>query len=401
MTKVRHVLGISGGKDSASLAIYLHQRHPELEVEYYFCDTGKELPETYELINKLEVYLGKKVTKLEAAAKSHKDPFDHHLDNFGGFLPSSTARWCTKKLKLDPFEKFVGDDPVVSYVGIRGDEDRDGYISKKSNIQSIFPFRKNIWSEDVVKKVLANENIGKVTKFYKSIADEVKWSRIKDVIKEPISLKFNQRQKLNNLLDLGIKEFNKVVFKYLNDTTYPLASEKDFILLDNEDNLIREDIFRILEESGVGVPAYYNKREFTVDGKKGHYARSRSGCYFCFFQQKIEWVWLFENHLEEFLLAEHYEQNNGGVKFTWNQSETLRELIGVSEDIPLCEVDNTGKKVLKIHKENLETRDTTRTDNIKRGAIKKNLRVKQNAKSPYLLDILADAEGEGCAACFI
>ena len=50
--------------------------------------------------------------------------------------------------KLESFEKFVVDDPVVSYVGIRGDEEREGYISRKSNIQSIFPFRKNIWSEE-------------------------------------------------------------------------------------------------------------------------------------------------------------------------------------------------------------------------------------------------------------
>lgn len=42
-----------------------------------------------------------------------------------------------KKLKLEPFEKYVGTEPVVSYVGIRGDEEREGYISTKNNIQSI------------------------------------------------------------------------------------------------------------------------------------------------------------------------------------------------------------------------------------------------------------------------
>ena len=33
---VHHVLGISGGKDSAALAIYMAQNHPELDLEYYF-----------------------------------------------------------------------------------------------------------------------------------------------------------------------------------------------------------------------------------------------------------------------------------------------------------------------------------------------------------------------------
>ena len=41
MNDVRHVLGISGGKDSAALAVYLTLHYPELPVEYYFMDTGK------------------------------------------------------------------------------------------------------------------------------------------------------------------------------------------------------------------------------------------------------------------------------------------------------------------------------------------------------------------------
>ena len=157
MKKIRHLLGISGGKDSAALAIYMKDKYPDLDIEYYTCDTGKELEETYQLIKNLEIYLGKKVTLLQAAGGSDEDPFDHFLKMYGGFLPSANSRWCTKKLKLEPFEKFVGDDPVVSYVGIRGDEEREGYISRKANIQSIFPFRKNIWSEDVIAKVLSTE----------------------------------------------------------------------------------------------------------------------------------------------------------------------------------------------------------------------------------------------------
>ena len=59
MPKVRHVLGLSGGKDSTALAIYLRDRIPEME--YFFCDTNKELPETYEYIEKLEAFLGSRL----------------------------------------------------------------------------------------------------------------------------------------------------------------------------------------------------------------------------------------------------------------------------------------------------------------------------------------------------
>ncbi len=32
---VRHILGISGGKDCAALAIYLKKKYPSLKIEYY------------------------------------------------------------------------------------------------------------------------------------------------------------------------------------------------------------------------------------------------------------------------------------------------------------------------------------------------------------------------------
>ena len=136
MSNTRHVLGISGGKDSAALAIYLKDKVPEME--YFFCDTAKELPETYEFLVRLEGYLGKKIARLNP-----RTGFDHWLKVFNGYLPSSNNRWCTRQLKLKPFEEWVGNDDVVSYVGIRADENREGYISHKPNIKAVFPFRED------------------------------------------------------------------------------------------------------------------------------------------------------------------------------------------------------------------------------------------------------------------
>jgi len=367
MKKVRHLLGISGGKDSAALAIYMKKNYPDLDIEYYTCDTGKELDETYELIKNLENFLGKKIVELTGTENSNEDPFDHFLKMYGGFLPSSNARWCTKKLKLDPFEKFVGDSPVISYVGIRGDEEREGYISKKSNIQSIFPFRKNIWSEDVVKKFLANPNMDAVVENYLSKFQEPN-QRFLELLVQAISPIFTQPQKLNILLDTDIKAFNALVFDFMKSTDYPLAKEEQFALIDNEDILVRDDIFKLLEDSGVGVPAYYKEKEFEVKDQKGTYARSRSGCFFCFFQQKIEWVWLYEQHPERFAKAMEYEKDG----YTWMQGETLQQLI-----------------------------QPERIQQIKEEYLKRTERIAKNKKSPYLIDILDQEEGEGCASCFI
>ena len=79
MSTLKHVLGISGGKDSAALAIYMKDKYPSLDLTYYFTDTGKELDETYQLIDRREGYLGKPIAKLESgdARKSGQDPFDY------------------------------------------------------------------------------------------------------------------------------------------------------------------------------------------------------------------------------------------------------------------------------------------------------------------------------------
>lgn len=322
--KVRHILGISGGKDSAALSIYLKQKYPTLKIEYYNSDTGCELAETEKLIDRLSAYLGN-IVRLRAASDSPEaTPFEHFLKAQGGFLPSPQQRWCTKKMKLDEFERYVGDDYAVSYVGIRGDEDRDGYISTKPNIQAVFPFRRNIWSLDVINKFLHNENIARITSIFDKLTDgRPDKEDIMTTVARPIEKKFYYAKKMNCLLDFDVKLFNHAMFEFLKTTDYPVGKLESFPLLDNTDILVKDDIFRLLRDSGVGVPEYYEEIPFEQDGKTGTYCRSRSGCYFCFFQQKIEWVWLYEQHPDLYHKAMTFEKNG----YTWNQGESLEDLV--------------------------------------------------------------------------
>ena len=320
---VRHILGISGGKDSAALAIYMKDKYPQLKVEYYNSDTGCELEETEILINRLESYLGG-IKRLRAAEGSPEPtPFEHFLKASGNFLPSPQARWCTQKMKLAEMEKFVGDEPTISYVGIRGDEDRDGYISSKPNIQTIFPFRRNIWSLDVINQFFSPNNVLTVKDICKTVYSGVYLDTVLQILNTPLSKDFYYSKKLNACLDIDIKSFNKAVYEYLKTTDYPVGKLEEFPLIENDDILVKDDIFSILEDSGVGVPAYYKPVEFEVDGEKGTYCRSRSGCYFCFYQQKIEWIWLYEQHPDLFEKAMSFEKNG----YTWNQNESLKDLI--------------------------------------------------------------------------
>ena len=220
----KHVLGLSGGRDSAALAVYMRQHHPELGIEYFFTDTGKELPEVYEFLGRLEGFLGKSILRLNP----DRD-FDFWLKRYNNFLPSPQQRWCTRQLKLRPFEQWLRpmlDDGVriFSYVAIRSDEEyREGYSSKHENLTIMLPFK--------------------------------------------------------------------------------------------EAGVDKPGVLDILEASGLGLPRYYDWR-------------SRSGCTFCFFQQKIEWVRLKEQHPEAFEEAKAYEKDatEHGSPFTWSQGESLEEL---------------------------------------------------------------------------
>jgi hypothetical protein len=221
------------------MAIYMRDKVPEME--YFFCDTGAELPETYEFLDKLEIVLGKKIERLNA-----KKGFDHWFEVYRGTLPSPQMRWCTTKMKIEPIENWVGNEEVVSYIAIRADEaSRKGYVSSKKNIHARFPF-----------------------------------------------------------IEAGIDH---------------------------------DGVMRILDNAGVGLPEYYEWR-------------TRSGCYFCFFQRKAEWIGLSERHPDLWEKAVGIEQkimkdagadgdksfdefSMKGRQYTWSGGETLLELLARKDEI--------------------------------------------------------------------
>jgi 3'-phosphoadenosine 5'-phosphosulfate sulfotransferase (PAPS reductase)/FAD synthetase len=218
----------------------MRESRPELDIEYFFTDTGKELPEVYTFLGRLEGFLGKSITRLNP----DRD-FDFWLREYGNFLPSPQTRWCTRQLKLKPFEAWIrpslkGGVNVNSYVAIRADEDqREGFIAKHPNLKVWFPLR--------------------------------------------------------------------------------------------EAGIDKRGVIELLERTNVGLPDYYRWR-------------SRSGCTFCFFQQKIEWVRLRREHPDAFEEAKRYEKRaiEHGSPFTWSYGESLDELESV-ERIARIEADYAAR----------------------------------------------------------
>ena len=78
-------------------------------------------------------FLDKEIIRLSSGKT-----FEHWLKVHNDYLPSPRQRWCTRVMKIKPFEEFIKEDPVISYIGIRADEHREGYISQKPNIKPRF-----------------------------------------------------------------------------------------------------------------------------------------------------------------------------------------------------------------------------------------------------------------------
>jgi hypothetical protein len=157
--KERHLIALSGGKDSTALAVYMREKYAYLPMEYVFIDSGCELPETYAYLDKLRAILGIEIINIRSRRN-----FEYWLKMFKGVLPSPRNRWCTRLLKLDPYadwlKKNCKDIMVFNYAGLRADEDRTGYQSKSDRVISEFPFvNDGIVLEDI-KKILVESALG-------------------------------------------------------------------------------------------------------------------------------------------------------------------------------------------------------------------------------------------------
>ena len=95
-----------------------------------------------------------------------------------------------------------------------------------------------------------------------------------------------------------------------------------------DDGVDLPGVKEILEVSGIGLPKYYRWR-------------SRSGCYFCFYQQIGEWQRLRAEHPELFKRAKGYEESRGSRRYTWVQGRDLSDIETLVEKYPLQSLDES------------------------------------------------------------
>ena len=139
---MKHVVALSGGKDSTAMALRLAEVEPR-DYTYICTPTGDENAETFAHWRKLSAMLGKPLipvtahTTLDGLIRQQK------------MIPNHRARWCTRMLKIEPAARWLAaNTPCVYYVGLRADEpEREGGdYAAVPGVEQRFPLREWGWA---------------------------------------------------------------------------------------------------------------------------------------------------------------------------------------------------------------------------------------------------------------
>lgn len=132
---MKNIVQLSGGKDSTAMLLMMLEQGIRVD-DIVFCDTGKEFPQMYYHMEKIEKYIGRTITVLKPE-KSFDYYFLEHVRTSGDYKgvagygwPGMKRRWCTKVLKTEPFRKYIKKEPHRLFIGIAADE---AHRVKKNN----------------------------------------------------------------------------------------------------------------------------------------------------------------------------------------------------------------------------------------------------------------------------
>lgn len=152
---MKHIVALSGGKDSTAMALLLKEREPRTYL-YVCTPTGDELPEMVAHWDRLEDLLQAPLLRICGDMD-----LNGLIEHFGS-LPNHRQRWCTRMLKIETYQKWIRDNsPAISYVGLRADEEsRNGAVfGNTDGVEQRFPLREWGMNESDVWKYLDEKGV--------------------------------------------------------------------------------------------------------------------------------------------------------------------------------------------------------------------------------------------------
>jgi 3'-phosphoadenosine 5'-phosphosulfate sulfotransferase (PAPS reductase)/FAD synthetase len=152
-SNILHVVALSGGHDSTALAFLLREKYPDRPFNYICTPTGNELPAMFDHWMHIGKRLGRRLVPIMAGTL-------HGIIRQEKMLPNFRVRFCTRRLKIEPYRKFLREQaaigPIISYVGLRADEEgrAGGAYSDIAGVEMRFPLREWGFSEAEVQAAL-------------------------------------------------------------------------------------------------------------------------------------------------------------------------------------------------------------------------------------------------------
>jgi 3'-phosphoadenosine 5'-phosphosulfate sulfotransferase (PAPS reductase)/FAD synthetase len=164
------VISFSGGRTSAMMLRKVLEANDGLPSESHvlFANTGKEMPQTLDFVQRCSDEWAVPITWLEYGGRSPRDddgektlydysfnvvdyksasrngePFSRLMRDVDG-IPNALARWCSGQLKARTIMRYLksigAEFPITSFIGLRGDEPRRAakLHGKVSDGQDIF-----------------------------------------------------------------------------------------------------------------------------------------------------------------------------------------------------------------------------------------------------------------------
>ena len=163
---MKYIVSISGGKDSTATLLKVLEFAPKDDVKVVFCDTKWEADEVYEYLDYLEKELDIEIVRIESEGMEN-------LVKRYKFIPNPFIKFCTKELKIKPFEKwlldnFVGKEEFIIFEGVRREESKSraetpnftikkSLISPKFNKPTCYPIVD--WTTEEVFEYIKNKGL--------------------------------------------------------------------------------------------------------------------------------------------------------------------------------------------------------------------------------------------------
>jgi 3'-phosphoadenosine 5'-phosphosulfate sulfotransferase (PAPS reductase)/FAD synthetase len=151
---MKHVVALSGGKDSTAMALRLAEIEPR-DYVYVCTPTGDEPPEMFDHWRKLGDLLGSPIMPVMGGTLKG-------LIVQQNALPNWRQRWCTRILKIEPYAAWLSaQGKCISYVGLRADEGirEGGNFLDVVNVTVDYPLRRWLWTLHDVRSYLSKRGI--------------------------------------------------------------------------------------------------------------------------------------------------------------------------------------------------------------------------------------------------